>query len=345
MSVLIYSFIHSLIYSFQTTILKTAFISIVGVLNETHEVRNLERNLLELGKNLFNHFQNYEILLVNNLKGIAPDAEISRLPISIKKHIHLLNLSGRCNRNHAILAGLDRANGDYTIILEFSFFSGGTPTEQNFEILLNLFEKTTEGFDLVYLRTKDSDFKKSTSLSRKWFYFILKNWSNLQVDPNALDTRIISRRALNSLLRLRENLRYMKPVYSIIGYKTAFLEIENPNPKQYKSEEFSEQFKTSLVAISSFTTFLRSVSLWIFVFSIIAVLAVIINAFKVKFTGYDLFGIYHEALSGWAFTVVIISVFFCITSLNLFIVSIYLSNIYFEIKKRPLYILESVVRF
>ena len=52
-----------------------------------------------------------------------------------------------------------------------------------------------------------------------------------------------------------------------------------------------------------------------------------------------------ETLSGWAFLVVLMSVFFAITCLNLYVMSIYLSNIYSEIKNRPLYIIESVRRF
>jgi len=40
-----------------------------------------------------------------------------------------------------------------------------------------------------------------------------------------------------------------------------------------------------------------------------------------------------------------ISSFFAITCLNLYIMSIYLSNIYAEIKNRPLYIIESVKRY
>jgi K+-transporting ATPase A subunit len=43
--------------------------------------------------------------------------------------------------------------------------------------------------------------------------------------------------------------------------------------------------------------------------------------------------------------VVLMSVFFAITCLTLYIMSIYLSHIYNEIKNRPLYIIESVKRY
>ncbi|MEZ4933304.1 MAG: hypothetical protein R2788_14440 [Saprospiraceae bacterium] len=72
---------------------------------------------------------------------------------------------------------------------------------------------------------------------------------------------------------------------------------------------------------------------------------VIANAVKVKLTNVDFLGTYHEALPGWTFLVVLSSIFFAITCLMLYIMSIYLSNIYQEIKHRPMYILESVKRF
>ena len=313
-----------------------SFLSVVSILHDEEELYQLQKKLTHLGQFLLQNFKDFELILVNNLGVNPPEEAIEKVPIEVRKHIHLINLSSRSNRNFAILAGLDRANGDYSIVLEFPFY-------ENNEFINQLYQKTQEGFDLVYLRGIESVQYGSSNYLRDLFYSILRNYSQLKVDPLAHDTRIISRRALNSLLRLRENLRYMKPIYSIIGYRSTFLQTDTPLWNE--RENFSEQFKTSLVAITSFTSFLSSVALWIFLFSIVMVITVIVNAVMVKMTNYDLMGTYHEALSGWAFTVVIISVFFSITSLNFYLVLIYLSNIYQEIKKRPLYIVESIKRF
>jgi len=99
------------------------------------------------------------------------------------------------------------------------------------------------------------------------------------------------------------------------------------------------------VAITSFTTFLRSLLLWIFLLSVGVAGVAMFNAIKVKLTQVDIFGEHVETVSGWAFLVVLMSIFFAITCLNLYIISIYLSNIYSEIKNRPLYIIESVKRY
>ncbi|MEZ4981065.1 MAG: hypothetical protein R2769_05650 [Saprospiraceae bacterium] len=50
---------------------------------------------------------------------------------------------------------------------------------------------------------------------------------------------------------------------------------------------------------------------------------VIVNAFMVKIWHTDIFGTPQEALSGWAFTIVAISIFFSITFLNLYLITIF----------------------
>jgi hypothetical protein len=85
--------------------------------------------------------------------------------------------------------------------------------------------------------------------------------------------------------------------------------------------------------------------LWIFLGSALFLIGVTTNALKVKFTEKDIFGNYAVADTGWTFLVILIAVFFAVTTLNLYLISIYLSNIYTEMKQRPPYIIESVQRF
>jgi len=315
-----------------------SFLSIVSVIQDRSELPLLQNYLKGIFSILQDNFTDWEIILVNNVFGAPVEEKISPLPPQLKQNIFLLNLSSATNRNHAIVAGLDRANGDYNLIFELSLHNRP-------QYILELFNKTQEQYDIVYLRAKSKKRRFSQRPFVRLFYTILKHYSSLKVDENALDTRIISRRALNSLLKLRENLRYMKAIYSIVGYRTASLEVPDPPVVHTTREHFSERFRTSLVAITSFTSFLRSLLLWIFIFSFLFLLGVITNALSVKLTKVDLFGTHQEALTGWTFLVILISVFFAITCLNLYIMSIYLSNIYQEIKQRPLYIIESIKRF
>lgn len=314
-----------------------SFLSIVLVVHDEEEAQKLPLLLERLFAPVRDHFADFEFIVVNNLPGRSLDELVEPLTDDLKHQVYVLNLSSTTPWNHAVVAGLDRANGDYTLIFEFDFMDHP-------ELVVELMERARQGYDIVYLRAPRRVAGWRTGLGYRLFYWILKNYSSLQIDELAHNTRLISRRALNSLLRLRENLRYMKAIYSIVGYRTTFIQTEVPlKPDPHSS--FREKLHNSLVAITSFTTFLRTLLFWIFVFSILLLIVVIYNAVKVKLTNVDIFGIYHETVSGWPFLVVLISVFFAITCLNLFIMSIYLSNIYYEIKHRPLYLIESIKRY
>lgn len=315
--------------------MQNSFLSVVHIVHQRPDITQLQAYLNEVFDLLKSNFSDFEIILVNNLPEWSLKEYIDPLAAELKSKIYLIQLSTRTNKNHAILAGLDRANGDYTVIFE-SIFTGQS------ELILSLYNKSQEQFDVVYLQAKKRQSSWPASWLYKVFYFILKRYSQLRIDENAHNTRIISRRALNSILRLRENLRFMKAIYSIVGYRTTFIQTDVPLPEE---DGLKERFRTSLIAITSYTTFLRSCMLWIFLGSLVFLIGVVSNTLKVKFTQTDIFGKVAVADSGWTFLVVLIAIFFAVTTLNLYIMSIYLSNIYTEIKQRPPYIVESVQRF
>ena len=317
---------------------KQSFISVVGIISNHRDVMKLRFWLEQCYSELEQSFSDFEFVLINNK---CPESDIREavqdLPEALRKNIFLLNLSAPASKNNAILAGLDRANGDFAVIFEFDF-------ADNPELISQLWEKSREGNDIVYLRAKSRKLPWLHWFLYRTFFFILKRYSGLHIDPNSHHSRIISRRALNSLLRLRENSHYLKAIYAIVGYNTASLEVSVPLYPE-AGQRLSDQVRTALIAITSFTTFLRRVLLWIFLGSSLVALGSIINAFMVRYNQVDLFGQYQETQSGWPYLVVMISVFFAITFLNLYIMSIYLSNIYTELKNRPPYIIESVKRY
>jgi hypothetical protein len=316
-----------------------SFISVINVIQSNRYVRQIPAWLNGLYTELKAQFSDFEFILINNhCNQTAIDEVIKPQPEDLRKNIFLLNLSAPVSRDNALLAGLDRANGDYAVIFEFDF-------SEKPQLVTQLWEASQKGSDIVYLRARERRLPLANRLLYKAFYYIMQRYSGLRLDPRAHHTRIISRRALNSLLRLRENSRYLKANYALVGYNTAWLDVQEPLFPDPEAT-LGEQFRTSLVAITSFTTFLRTLLLWIFIFSVIFASIAIFNAVKVKLTNVDIFGDHvTSGLTGWASLVVLMSVFFAITCLNLYVMSIYLSNIYSEIKNRPLYIIESVKRY
>ncbi len=318
--------------------MRQSFISVIGVIHAQHDIKRLASWLAGLHAELSAHFSDFEFVLINNhCERRAIDAALEPLPQALRQNVFLLNLSAPVSRDNAIMAGLDRANGDYAVVFEFSFYDDP-------HLVRTLWEKAQEGFDIVYLRAPQRRLPWYYRLMYGVFYSILHRYSNLRLDARAHHTRIISRRALNSLLRLRENSHYLKALYALVGYNTTAIDVPRPLEPE-AGITFGEQFKSALVAITSFTSFLSVLLGWIFLLSCVIAAAAIANALKVRLTNVDFLGQYHETVPGWAYLVVLVSVFFAVTCLNLYLMSIYLANIYREIKNRPLYIIESVKRY
>jgi dolichol-phosphate mannosyltransferase len=314
--------------------MEATFLSVVLVLESPEDRLTIVKRLPGIHQLVAARFQDFEYVLINNCPELKLSEEFSALPVELKPYLYLINLSSRTDRNHAWLAGLDRSNGDYTVLLENEMTDRPAFIEE-------LFRKSQEGFDIVYLRAPNRS-GRSLGFFHRFFHWIIKRYSQLNVDPLAHNSRLISRRALNGLLRLRENLPYLKAAYSIVGFTSVALETDR---KLTNTPGFGERFQAGLQTISSYTSFLRVLMGWIFLASFAFLLTVVTNALLVRYLGVDIFGEPVEAASGWTYLVVLIGVFFATTSLQLYLTSIYLGNIYQEVKRRPLYNIESIKRF
>ena len=93
--------------------MQTAFISIVSVIQNSAEVGRLGDFLENTAAFLKAAFSDFEIILINNRQAVYEIAPVIKsLSPEIKKHIHLIHLSTQFNKNHAIMAGVDRENSD-----------------------------------------------------------------------------------------------------------------------------------------------------------------------------------------------------------------------------------------
>jgi vacuolar-type H+-ATPase subunit F/Vma7 len=311
-----------------------SFISLVSIVDEREHI--LREFLKNMHKTLKENFSDYEIILVNNKVYSDIRYVTNELDQDIRKDVTVINLSKEVLEDNAIVAGLDRANGDYTIILRMDFY-------EHPELILEMYKKTQENNDVVYLQHKKRNITFREKIFFNLFYVLLRRSSDLKVSINMDKSRIISRRALNSILKLRESMRYMKGIFSYIGYNSCPIDINIKTEK--RKDSFSKQFKFALTAIISFTDILNKLLLLIFIVSLIFAAAVSLDAILIKLIGKDLFGVVrNDAIPGWSFLIVMISVMFSLLSLILYIIGIYLSNINKEIKQRPIYIIESIQR-
>ncbi len=313
--------------------MNNCFVSVISLVAGREQLRDY---LVNVHAVLDTHFSDFEIILIDNGAPFDCDRTVLELAENVRRNVYLIRLSKKIDPNNALVAGLDRANGDYTVLFDMQFRTQP-------ELILGLYAKTQEDFDIVYVRYEARHIPLHKRALHKLFYFLMNRYSDLAIDPNMHESRVISRRALNSILEVRDSLRYTKGILSSVGYKTACVEVDSVGDAP--SERFSDQFASAVVALTSFTDIPGKLLMYIFLASVIFCSYTITDALFVRFFGHDVFGAPQVRVPGFTFLVVLISVIFVLLTLMLYILSTYIISLNHEIKNRPVYIVESYKRY
>jgi hypothetical protein len=112
-------------------------------------------------------------------------------------------------------AGLDHCHGDATVIIDVDL-------QDPPEVIPQLVAQWQAGYDDVYAqrleREGESWLKRATSYE---FHRVVKRMGRVEIPEATGDFRLLSRRAVTSLLELREQPRFMKGLYLWVGYPSA----------------------------------------------------------------------------------------------------------------------------
>jgi dolichol-phosphate mannosyltransferase len=136
--------------------------------------------------------------------------------------VRYLSLSRNFGNQAALTAGLEHAAGDAVVTMD-------SDLQHPPGVIPTLLAKWREGHDVVLtVRADGSDrtqnwFKRNASTL---FHSLLRRWSNLDVRPGASDYRLLSRRAVENLLRLGEAHRYVRGLVQWLGFPEAAVPFE-----------------------------------------------------------------------------------------------------------------------
>lgn len=189
------------------------------------------------------------------------------------------------------------------------------------------------GIDIVYgvrcNREKDTFFKRTTA---QGFYKFMK-LLGVDVVYNHADYRLMSRRALDGLSEFKEINLFLRGIIPLIGYRYSTVEYE-------RGERFAGESKYPLkkmlaLAFEGITSFsvkpIRIISVIGFVLFLASLIA-FIYIFVSNLIG--------TVVSGWNSLMCSIWGLGGIQLLSIGIIGEYIGKIYFEVKKRPRYIIE-----
>ena len=244
------------------------------------------------------------------------------------KRVRFISFSRNFGKEAGMYAGLENATGDYVAIMDADMQDPPEMVKTMYDSIQN------EGYDCVALYTKNH---KDYSFIRKFFtkcwYKLIGMISSTPQVPGARDFRLMKRKMVDAIISMGEYNRYSKGIFSFVGFNTKWIDYTAPGRVAGVTKwSFWKLFKYALEGILAFsTTPLILAALVGLIFCLIAFAAIIFIIVKTIVWG--------DPVSGWP-SLACIVIF--LGGLQLFffgIMGMYMSKLYLEVKKRPIYII------
>ena len=296
---------------------------IIPAYNEEESLPFLYERLEKLMKSINNY--EFEILFINDG---SKDKTLDLIKEYREKdnRISYVDFSRNFGKETAMIAGLDYAKGDCVIFMDADL-------QDPPELIPELIKWWEQGYDDVYARRKsrkgETWLKKFTS---KMYYRVLQSLTNVEIQRDTGDFRLLDRRCVNALRKLRESQRCSKSMFSWIGYKKKeVLYDRDPRIAGKTKWNYKKLVDLAIDGITSFTTSPLRISTYLCIptFLVLGIyfIYVIIKAIVTS-----------TAIQAFQ-AIILLILFFAGVQILLFgIIGEYLGRIFNETKQRPLYL-------
>jgi glycosyltransferase involved in cell wall biosynthesis len=301
---------------------------VIPIYNEDESLRELHRRLCLVLDELDG---TAEVILVDD--GSRDMSYPIMIDISTSDpRFKVARLSRNFGHQVAITAGLDLASGDAVTVMDGDL-------QHPPEVIPVMAKHWREGYDVVYgvmEQRAESWFKRT---SARAFYRLLRRLTEIEVPQAAGDFRLVDRQPLDAFLSMRERNRYIRGMFSWIGYRQIGVPYKCP-PRFAGSSKYSlsRMLKLARDGVIGFSNV--PLQLVLNVGFIVSAASFLLGLFAIVVKATGVF-----AVPGWASIVVLISFVGGIQLVVLGVVGEYIARIYDEVKLRPLYLLTQLHGF
>lgn len=263
----------------------------------------------------------YELIMIND--GSTDDTLLKLKEYKEdSKNIKIISFSRNFGKEAAMLAGLKEATGDYYAIIDVDM-------QQNPETLVLMYQKLLDNKDYDSVAAYRSSHEDQSGFKRfltSIFYKIINRVSDIKLLPGASDFRVFNKNVRDAIISLPEKTRFLKGIFSWIGYNTIYIPY-TPNKRVHGKSKWSlvKLTRYAIGGIVSFSTFFLRLSF------IIGILVFIIG-----FLNFILLGNLSSRT---------IILFISLMMLQIGNIALYISRMYNNVLGRPLYIIKEKIGF
>jgi dolichol-phosphate mannosyltransferase len=271
----------------------------------------------------------FEIVLVNDgsRDGSWP---IMRDLAARDPHVVAVDLSRNHGHQLALTAGLDLSRGDQILIIDADL-------QDPPELLPDMLQAMRrEGADIIYgvrkSRAGETAFKRATAHG---FYRLLSRATEVDIPLDTGDFRLMSRRALDALLAMPEQARFIRGMVAWIGFKQVPFAYDRQ--QRFAGETkypFAKMMRFAFDALTGFSSApLKLASHAGLLLSLGSVLLILYIAYAWA-SG--------QSIQGWTSLMLVVVVLGAVQMFVLALMGEYIGRLYNEAKRRPLYIVQEV---
>jgi glycosyltransferase involved in cell wall biosynthesis len=245
------------------------------------------------------------------------------------ERLAIVDLSRNFGKEIALTAGLHNANGDAVVVIDADL-------QDPPELIPELLEQWRQGYDVVYAkracREGETLIKKATAHT---FYRLMQHVGRVTIPKDTGDFRLLSRRAVQALNTLHEQHRFMKGLFTWIGYpQKAVLYERDPRHAGDTKWNYVGLINLAIEGITSFTTAPLRIATYIG----------LLTAFGAF--GYGLYMLittllFGNPVAGYPSLIVIVLFLGGVQLTAIGVMGEYLGRIFNETKQRPLYFINS----
>jgi dolichol-phosphate mannosyltransferase len=304
---------------------------VLPIFNEEATIPELDRRLraflADVGSGVGDA---WEVIFVNDGSKDRSLALLQQLAAAEPRY-KVLSLARNFGHQMAITAGLDRANGQAVVVMDADL-------QDPPEVVKQMVARWRDGFDVVFgvrsRRHGESAFKKLTAAV---FYRLLRSMlGDVSIPVDAGDFRLMSRPVVLTLRALRERHRFVRGLVWWVGFRQTAVTYERP--ARFAGETkwpLRKMLHFAVDGITSFSTVPLRMATWLGVIAGLVAMGGVGWALYSKFFG--------GVVRGWTTIMILVGLGSSAQLLMTGILGEYVGRIYEEVKRRPLYVVDSEV--
>jgi glycosyltransferase involved in cell wall biosynthesis len=297
-----------------------------------NEGANLEELVSRVDKAILNISEiKYELIFINDA---STDNSLELLIQLAKKYpITIINMSRKFGVTPCVLAGFEYAKGDAIIYMD-------SDLQDPPELIGEMVSRFRNGAQVVHTTRTHREGEGIVKMAlTKIAYKVINKFSEIKLPENTGDFKLLSAKVVNHILSLNEFDPYMRGLSIWVGYEQDYIFYT-------RQPRWAGKTKFPLLSRGPVLEFLRGMTAYsaapLYMALLAGIVALIVAVLLMVYA--IITKILNIAAPGTSSVLIAISFFGGMILITNGVMGIYISKIYYQVKQRPKFIIESILK-